>query len=87
MRFFLLKYQENVKELSKKAINICNKKVGLYWHLHKNGYNKIELLDLYAEQFFPCPTTNQGDEYTVDGLHPNAECHARLADRIAKYLK
>ena len=47
---------------------------------------KFLLLDLYAEQFFPCPTTNTGDEYTTDGLHPNAKGHALIAERIARYL-
>jgi lysophospholipase L1-like esterase len=47
----------------------------------------IAVLDLYAEQFFPRPTTDKGDDYTADGLHPNAEGHARLAERIARYLK
>jgi lysophospholipase L1-like esterase len=47
----------------------------------------VPLLDLYAEQFFPRPTTNTGDEYTTDGLHPNAKGHAMLAERIAQYLQ
>lgn len=51
------------------------------------SYYEIALLDLYAERFFPCPTTDKGDEYTADGLHPNAEGHVRLAERIARYLK
>ncbi len=50
------------------------------------SYYGVPLLDLYAERFFPCPTTDKGDEYTVDGLHPNAKGHALIAERIARYL-
>ena len=47
----------------------------------------IALLDLYAEKFFPLPSTDKGDDYKADGFHTNAEGHARLAERIARYLK
>ena len=50
------------------------------------AYYKVALLDLYAENFLPLPTTDKGDEYTADGLHPNANGHLRLAQRIVKYL-
>jgi lysophospholipase L1-like esterase len=50
------------------------------------AFYKVSLLDLYAENFLPLPTSNKGDEFTADGLHPNANGHLRLAKRIAKYL-
>jgi lysophospholipase L1-like esterase len=50
------------------------------------AFYKVSLLDLYAENFLPLPTSNKGDEFTADGLHPNANGHLRLAKRIATYL-
>lgn len=46
----------------------------------------FDLLDLYGENFIPIPSTDLGDEYTIDGLHPNVKWHAKLAERIAVYL-
>lgn len=46
----------------------------------------IDYIDLY-NQFFPQPVTNQGDMYTVDGLHPNDYGHKCLAEVLEKYLK
>lgn len=51
------------------------------------AYYGITLMDLYGENFFPVPTTDKGDEFTVDGIHPNADGHARLAERIVRYLR
>ncbi len=45
----------------------------------------IEVLSL--EKDFPIPTTNKGDELTVDGLHPNDKGHALIAKRVCEYLR
>ena len=45
----------------------------------------IEVLSL--EKDFPVPTTNKGDELTVDGLHPNDKGHALIAKRVCEYLR
>lgn len=50
------------------------------------AYYCVPILDLYAENFLPIPTSDEGGEYTSDGLHPNANGHLRLAERIAKYF-
>ena len=47
----------------------------------------VALMDLYAENFIPVPKTDKGDEYTADGLHPNAKGHRRLAERVVAWLK
>ena len=46
----------------------------------------IEILDLY-ENGIPKSVVNTGDEYTVDGLHPNDKGHELIADRICEYIK
>ncbi len=46
----------------------------------------VDYIDLY-NNFFPQPITNQGDTYTVDGLHPNDYGHKCLAEVLEKYLK
>ena len=46
----------------------------------------IEWIDLF-KGFMPVPQTNLGDEYTVDGLHPNDLGHQMIAERICDYLK
>lgn len=51
------------------------------------GFYGVALMDLYAENFLPVPTTDKGDEYTADGLHPNAAGHERLAKRIVRYIR
>ncbi len=45
----------------------------------------IDFIDLY-ENGFPKPLVNTGDEYTVDGLHPNDKGYELIADRICEYL-
>ena len=45
----------------------------------------IDILDLY-ENGFPRPAVNTGDEYTVDGLHPNDKGYELIADRVCEYL-
>ena len=45
----------------------------------------IGYIDLYNHGF-PAPLTNTGDEYTVDGLHPNDKGHALVAERIKEYV-
>lgn len=47
---------------------------------------KIDIIDLYKDSF-PKPLSKTGDEYTVDGLHPNDKGHALIADKIVKYMK
>lgn len=46
---------------------------------------EIEYLDFNA--FFPIPTTAAGDDYTVDGLHPNSKGHRLIAEKICEYIK
>ncbi len=50
-------------------------------------YYGVDCLDLYTPPLFPAPTTDKGDEYTADGLHPNRKGHALLAARICEYVK
>ena len=50
------------------------------------GGKGIDVLDFYKGAF-PKPTTDKGDEYTADGLHPNDRGHELLADKIIAYLK
>jgi lysophospholipase L1-like esterase len=48
-------------------------------------YN-IEIIDLYNNGI-PKPTVNTGDNYTVDGVHPNDNGYKLIAEEICKYLK
>ena len=48
-------------------------------------YYGVEYLDL--AEVFPEPKTCEGDELTIDGLHPNIKGHRLLADCLIKYLK
>lgn len=45
----------------------------------------VDYIDLYNDGF-PVPTTDKGDEYTTDGLHPNDKGHAFIAEKIKEYL-
>lgn len=45
----------------------------------------IVYIDLLKE--IPTPIVNTGDEFTVDGLHPNNAGHKVIADKIVSYLK
>lgn len=49
-------------------------------------FYQVDYIDLF-EGFIPVPQVNTGDEYTVDGLHPNAYGHKLLAERIVEYIK
>ena len=46
----------------------------------------IDYIDLY-ENGFPKPLVNTGDEFTVDGLHPNDKGYEFLCDKICEYLE
>lgn len=46
----------------------------------------IEYIDLYKDGF-PKPLVNSGDEYTVDGLHPNDNGYEFLSDIVSNYIK
>ncbi len=46
----------------------------------------IEYIDLYKNGF-PKPLVNTGDEYTVDGLHPNDNGYEFLANIICNYIE
>lgn len=46
----------------------------------------IDFIDLY-ENGIPKPLTDKGDEYTVDGVHPNDKGYALIANRICEYIK
>ena len=65
-------YSEHGKEYVEKLTCILQKK-------------EISYLDFFEE--FPIPTTNAGDQYTIDGLHPNNYGHKIIADKIAMYIK
>ena len=45
----------------------------------------IDYIDLY-ENGFPKPEVATGDEFTVDGLHPNDKGYELITDRICEYL-
>lgn len=49
----------------------------------KNG---IDYIDLYSDGF-PKSVTNGGDEFTIDGLHPNDKGHLFIAEKIKEYLQ
>lgn len=46
----------------------------------------IDYIDLYKNGF-PKPLVNTGDEYTVDGLHPNDNGYEFLANIVCSYLE
>ena len=46
----------------------------------------LGVLDLYNDGF-PLPMTNMGDEYTMDGLHPNDKGYALIAEKVIEYIK
>ena len=46
----------------------------------------VEYIDLYADGL-PKPLNDKGDEYTIDGLHPNNKGHLYIAERIKEYLE
>ena len=48
-------------------------------------YN-IDIIDLYNEGF-PKPCVSTGDNYTVDGIHPNDNGYRLIAEKICKYVK
>ena len=45
----------------------------------------VDILDLY-ENGIPKPIVSTGDEYTVDGVHPNDNGHRLIAERICEYI-
>lgn len=46
----------------------------------------IDIIDLYKNSI-PQPLVNTGDEYTVDGVHPNDNGHRIIAEKICEYIK
>ena len=50
-------------------------------------FNKYGVNYLDLREFFPIPTVNNGDELTVDGLHPNDFGHKIIAEQVCNYLK
>lgn len=46
----------------------------------------IDYIDLY-DSGLPLPKSDTGDEWTVDGLHPNDKGHEYIANIIVEYLK
>ncbi len=46
----------------------------------------IDIIDLY-ENGIPQPTTDTGDEYTTDGVHPNDNGHCIIAEKIYEYIQ
>lgn len=47
--------------------------------------HQIRLADFTHE--FPCSTSPKGDQYHIDGLHPNVPGHALLADVFYRYIQ
>ena len=50
-----------------------------------NEYN-VDFLDLYNNGI-PKPLVCTGDEYTVDGVHPNDKGYLLIAKKICEYIK
>lgn len=50
------------------------------------NFYKVEYIDLF-EKFIPIPQVNTGDEYTIDGLHPNDKGHQFIAEKIVEYIQ
>jgi lysophospholipase L1-like esterase len=50
------------------------------------GEYGIGYIDLY-ENGIPKPTTDLGDEYTIDGLHPNDNGYKLIAEKVCDYIK
>lgn len=46
----------------------------------------IDFLDLYTDGI-PKPLVDTGDEYTVDGVHPNDKGYELIAKKICEYLR
>ena len=68
--------------------NILGKSLIEYVSIIKEVLEKyqIDYIDLY-EYGIPKPLTKDGDDYTVDGLHPNDCGHQLIADRICEYIQ
>ena len=47
---------------------------------------QIDVIDLY-EDGIPKSAVNTGDEYTVDGLHPNDRGYRLIADKVCEYVR
>ena len=45
----------------------------------------IDFIDLYNNGI-PKPKTNEGDEYTVDGVHPNDNGYRLIAEKVCDYI-
>jgi lysophospholipase L1-like esterase len=48
-------------------------------------YN-LDIIDLF-ENGIPKPHVNTGDEYTVDGVHPNDKGYKLISERICEYIR
>lgn len=46
----------------------------------------VDIIDLYSDGI-PKPCVNTGDEFTVDGIHPNDNGYRLIAEKICDYLK
>lgn len=46
----------------------------------------VDFIDLY-DNGIPKPEVNTGDEYTVDGVHPNNKGHKLIADKVCEYVR
>ena len=68
--------------------NINGKSLGDYANaIREILQNKgVDYIDLYNGGFNE-PVTDKGDEFTVDGLHPNDKGHLFIANKVAEYLK
>ena len=49
-------------------------------------FYEIDFIDLYNNGF-PKPTTDLGDEFTIDGLHPNDFGYELIAESVCEYIQ
>ena len=70
-----------------------NRKGGVVAPLSRYIEIEIELFEKFGVKYvdfsdsFPVPACNTGDEFTIDGLHPNSKGHRLIAERLYTELK
>ncbi len=61
--------------------------LSVYKAIEKEMFDYYGLYYLDISDLFPVPTSYDGDELTVDGLHPNNKGHKLIAERLYAELK
>lgn len=84
----LPRYDENPRCCKGEEANETGAPLSEYIECMRNILSEygIEYIDLYKNGF-PKPEVNTGDEYTVDGLHPNDNGYEFLANIICQNLE